>query len=170
MQLIVKRLTEIYPYEKNPRKNDGAVDAVAESIRQCGYIAPIIVDECGVILAGHTRYKALLKLGYTECQVAVAAGLSEEKKRKYRILDNKTNELAEWDFELLVDELDGLDFGDLKLDWGIEDANRELVCGHKEAPFQETISVVVSCENDGQAEELFQRLSEEGYDCHISTL
>ena len=94
MQLIVKRLSEIYPYEKNPRKNDGAVDAVAESIRQCGYIAPIIVDECGVILAGHTRYKALLKLGYTECQVAVAAGLSEEKKRKYRILDNKTGEFA----------------------------------------------------------------------------
>lgn len=116
MQLTVKRLSEIYPYEKNPRKNDGAVDAVAESIRQCGYIAPIIVDECGVILAGHTRYKALLKLGYTECQVAVAAGLSEEKKRKYRILDNKTGEFAGWDFDLLQEEIreldfDGFDFG-----------------------------------------------------------
>lgn len=110
MKLIVKRLSEIYPYEKNPRKNDGAVDAVAESIRQCGYIAPIIVDECGVILAGHTRYKALLKLGYTECQVAVAAGLSEEKKRKYRILDNKTGELAGWDFDLLQEEISELDF------------------------------------------------------------
>ena len=102
--------------KKIPEKNDGAVDAVAESIRQCGYIAPIIVDECGVILAGHTRYKALLKLGYTECQVAVAAGLSEEKKRKYRILDNKTGEFAGWDFDLLQEEIreldfDGFDFG-----------------------------------------------------------
>lgn len=110
MQLMVKRLSEIYPYEKNPRKNDDAVDAVAESIRQCGYITPIIVDENGVILAGHTRYKALQKLGYAECQVAVIAGLPEEKKRKYRILDNKTGEIAGWDFDLLLEEIGDLDF------------------------------------------------------------
>ncbi len=64
MELVVIPLQEIHPYESNPRINDGAVSAVAESIRQCGYIAPIIVDEDGVILAGHTRYKALQKLGY----------------------------------------------------------------------------------------------------------
>ena len=123
MQLVVKNLSEIYPYEKNPRKNDGAVDAVAESIRQCGYIAPIIVDECGVILAGHTRYKALLKLGYTECQVAVAAGLSEEKKRKYRILDNTTGEFAGWDFDLLQEEISELDFDGFDFGFAFPDSD-----------------------------------------------
>lgn len=107
---------QIKPYESNPRLNDGAVDAVAESIRQCGYCAPIVVDENMVILAGHTRHKALGKLGYTDAEVCVVSGLTSDQKRKYRILDNKTNELAQWDFELLEQELaeldfDGFDFG-----------------------------------------------------------
>ena len=111
MQLTRKKLSEITPYERNPRKNDQAVDAVAESIRQCGYVAPIIVDEDGIILAGHTRYKALKKLGMEDAEVVVREGLTEEQKRKYRILDNKTGEFAEWDVAMLVDELDGLAFG-----------------------------------------------------------
>lgn len=127
MQLARKKLSEIKPYERNPRKNDQAVDAVAESIRQCGYVAPIIVDEDGIILAGHTRYKALKKLGMEEAEVVVRAGLTEEQKRKYRLLDNKTNELAEWDFDLLADELDGLDFEGLDLDWGIHQKEPEVV-------------------------------------------
>ena len=111
-------LVEITPYPNNPRRNDSAVEPVAESIKQCGYIAPIIVDEDGIILAGHTRYKALQKLGRTECEVVVKEGLSEEQKRKYRLLDNKTGELAGWDFEKLETELDGLDFGDF--DFGFD--------------------------------------------------
>ena len=110
MEIAKLKLSKIKPYAKNPRKNDGAVDAVAESIRQCGYCAPIVVDEDYVILAGHTRYKALKKLGWAEAEVVVRAGLTDEQKRKYRLLDNKTNEFAGWDFELLESELDGLDF------------------------------------------------------------
>lgn len=110
MKLVIKSLSEIKPYENNPRRNDGAVTAVEESIKQCGYIAPIIVDEDGVILAGHTRYKALKNLGRTEAEVVVKTGLTEDQKRKYRLLDNKTSELAEWDFDLLAGELEGLDF------------------------------------------------------------
>lgn len=131
MTVQSKKLEEVHPYENNPRRNDGAVNAVAESIKQCGYIAPIIVDEDGVILAGHTRYKALKKLGYTEVDCVVKTGLTEEQKRKYRLLDNKTGELAEWDYDLLEMELDGLDFGDLDLDWEISgDGDIEL----EEAP------------------------------------
>lgn len=123
MQLVTKKLSEIYPYERNPRKNATAVDAVVESIQQCGYVAPIIVDEDGVILAGHTRYRALKKLKREEAEVIVKAGLSEEQKRKYRLLDNKTSELADWDFDLLTGELEGLDFGELDLNWlGSENA------------------------------------------------
>ena len=63
MEIVVKKTNEIFPYPNNPRKNNSAVSSVMESIRQCGYIAPIIIDENGVILAGHTRYKAIKKLG-----------------------------------------------------------------------------------------------------------
>lgn len=110
MELKKLKLSQIKPYEKNPRKNDDAVDAVVESIRQCGYCSPILVDENNVILAGHTRYKALQKLGWNEAEVVVRDGLTDEQKRKYRLLDNKTNELASWDFDLLADEIEGLDF------------------------------------------------------------
>ena len=121
MEIVLKKLQEIIPYDRNPRKNEKAVNAVAESIRQCGYVAPIIVDEDGVILAGHTRYKALQKLGRQEVQVVVKEGLTEEQKRKYRILDNKTAELASWDFDLLETELEGLDFEGFDFGLSVDD-------------------------------------------------
>lgn len=110
--MIIRTVTiaEVKPYQNNPRKNTKAVGAVAESIRQCGYCAPIVVDEEMVILAGHTRLRAVESLGWANVEVCVKEGLTDEQKRKYRLLDNKTNELAEWDFELLADELSELDF------------------------------------------------------------
>lgn len=118
MDIIKLKITEIKPYDKNPRKNDGAVDAVAESIKQCGYCAPIVIDEDNVILAGHTRLKALKKLKYKECECVRKVGMTEEQKRKYRLLDNKTNEFADWDIDLLNGELEGLDF--LGFDFGFD--------------------------------------------------
>lgn len=118
MDIIKLKITEIKPYDKNPRKNDGAVDAVAESIKQCGYCAPIVIDEDNVILAGHTRLKALKKLKYKECECVRKVGMTEEQKRKYRLLDNKTNEFADWDINLLNGELEGLDF--LGFDFGFD--------------------------------------------------
>ena len=109
MEYIRKRLSELKPYENNPRKNDAAVNAVAESIRQCSYITPIIVDENHVIIAGHTRYKALVALGESEAECLVCDGLTEEQKKKYRFLDNKTGEKATWDLMKLEVELEGLD-------------------------------------------------------------
>lgn len=131
----VLKLSEIVPYENNARKNDKAVKDVAESIKQCGYIAPIIVDENNVILAGHTRYKALKKLGYKEVAVRKVSGLTDEQKRKYRLLDNKTNELADWDFEKLKDEIDGLDFSEFDIDWGIEE-DTETISVIEDAPIE----------------------------------
>lgn len=110
MEYLKKKLSEIKPYENNPRINDDAVDDVVESIRQCGYIAPIVIDEEGVILAGHTRYKALKKLGYEECDVIIVTDLTEEQKKKYRLYDNKMNEFAEWDQQKLSEELSDVDF------------------------------------------------------------
>lgn len=131
----VLKLSEIVPYENNARKNDKAVKDVAESIKQCGYIAPIIVDENNVILAGHTRYKALKKLGYKEVAVRKVSGLTDEQKRKYRLLDNKTNELADWDFEKLKDEIDGLDFSAFDIDWGIEE-DTEAISVIEDSPIE----------------------------------
>ena len=119
MEYVKRRLADIRPYENNPRINDDAVDDVAESIRQCSYIAPIVIDEDGVILAGHTRYKALRKLGYSECDVIVVSGLTEEQKKKYRLYDNKTAEFSSWDQEKLSEELSDVDF--LGYDFGQPD-------------------------------------------------
>lgn len=129
MEIIKLKIADIVPYDKNPRKNDGAVDAVAESIKQCGYCAPIVIDEDNIILAGHTRLKALKKLKYKECECVRKVGMTEEQKRKYRLLDNKTNELAEWDIDLLKGELDGLDFLDFDFgfDIGIESEPQAIV-------------------------------------------
>ena len=112
---------------------------MVESINQCGYIAPIIIDEDGVILAGHTRYKALQKLGKTEVECIVKEGLTEEQKKKYRLLDNKTNELADWDMQLLAEELADLDFGALDLDWGLdlEEERHEVVDDEYDKPAPE---------------------------------
>lgn len=129
MDIIKLPLKEIVPYKRNPRKNDGAVSAVAESIKQCGYCSPIIIDENNVILCGHTRLKALKKLGYKEVECIRKEGMTEEQKQKYRILDNKTAEFAEWDFDLLKDELKDLDFGgfDFGFDLSEIEETKEIV-------------------------------------------
>ena len=119
-KLIKMKLSDIIPYENNPRKNDKAVGVVAESIEQTGYNNPIVVDEKNVILAGHTRLKSLKKLGVKEIDVLQVTGLDEEQKRKYRLLDNKVGEYASWDYVALMDEMDGLDWNGLDLDWGLD--------------------------------------------------
>ena len=105
MKIELRKLSDIKPYPGNPRQNDAAVDAVAESIRQFGFRQPIVVDTEGVIICGHTRFKAAQKLGLTEVPVHVATDLTPEQIRAYRIADNKTADLATWDYDLLPIEL-----------------------------------------------------------------
>jgi DNA modification methylase len=105
MKIEPRKLSDIHPYANNPRLNDAAVDAVAASIREFGFRQPLVVDTDGVIICGHTRYKAALKLGLEKVPVHVAKDLTPEQIRAYRIADNKTNELSEWDFDLLPIEL-----------------------------------------------------------------
>ena len=119
-RLLTMKLSEVIPYENNPRKNKSAVKAVSESIRQTGYNNPIIVDEKNMILAGHTRRLSLMKQGVQEAQVLQVLGLSETAKKKFRLLDNKVGEYASWDFVALTEELAALDFQGLDLDWGLD--------------------------------------------------
>jgi len=129
------KLDRVKPYEKNPRINDAAVDAVAESIRQFGFRQPIVVDAEGVIVCGHTRWKAALKLGLTEVPVHVAKDLSPEKIKAYRIADNKSSELAAWDLELLpieLADLQGMDFNLELIGFGKNELAKLLDPGVKE--------------------------------------
>ncbi len=109
MRIVYKKIDELIPYENNPRHNDQAVDAVAESIREFGFRNPIIIDKDNVIVAGHTRQKAAKQLGMTEVPCVMAADLTDEQVRAFRIADNKTTEIAEWDYDLLRTELAALD-------------------------------------------------------------
>lgn len=106
---------KIIPYARNPRKNDTAVDAVAASIKEFGFRQPIVVAEDMVVLVGHTRLKAAIRLGMAEVPVHIATGLTETQKKAYRIADNRTSELAEWDSELLALELEDLRMADFDL-------------------------------------------------------
>ena len=100
MKIELKPLSSIQPYPNNPRMNDDAVETVAASIKEFGFRQPIVVDGDGVIICGHTRYKAALHLGLDKVPVHVAKDLSPEQIKAYRIADNKTAELAEWNLEL----------------------------------------------------------------------
>lgn len=114
------KLSEIRPYENNPRFNEGSVDAVAESIKQFGFRNPIIVDKDGVIIAGHTRYKAALKLKLKTVPVIYARDLTPEQVRAYRLADNKVGETSMWDYDLLDIELQAIPSIDMDLfgAWG----------------------------------------------------
>ena len=117
MHVEMRLIISIRPYENNPRLNDAAVDAVAASIKAFGFRQPIVVDEEGVIIVGHTRYKAALKLGLVTVPVHVARGLTPAQIKAYRIADNKTATLSQWDDNLLpleLAELQAMDF-DLNL-------------------------------------------------------
>jgi DNA modification methylase len=108
MLIEMRPMASIRPYENNPRQNDIAVDAVAASIREFGFRQPLVVDEAGVIIVGHTRYKAALKLGLTEVPVHVAVGLSPAQAKAYRLADNQTATMSSWDEDKLPLELMGL--------------------------------------------------------------
>jgi hypothetical protein len=107
MNVIRTPIDQIRPYSNNPRVIARAVDAVVESIRRFGFLNPILVDEHGVIIAGHTRYRAAQMLGMKQVPVLVV-DLPEDKARAYRIIDNRTHELSEWDLELLRREVEDL--------------------------------------------------------------
>ncbi len=125
----LRKIDDVRPYERNPRLNDQAVDAVAASLAAFGFRQPIVVDEAGVIIVGHTRWKAAKKLGLAKVPVHVATDLTPEQVRAYRIADNKTGELADWDLEILPIELNDLRAGGFDMDllaFGAEELGKLL--------------------------------------------
>ena len=126
------KTSEIKAYKNNPRNNDDAVGPVAKSIKQFGFKVPIIIDKNNVIVAGHTRLKAAIKLKLAEVPCIVADDLTEEQIKAFRLADNKVSEFATWDFELLDIELvnisciDMSDFGFLNVDILDDELERQM--------------------------------------------
>ena len=132
-QILTLPIGEIRPYEKNPRKNENAVKYVKESIRQFGFKVPIVIDSNRVIVCGHTRLLAAKSLGLTEVPCIMADDLTDEQIKAFRLADNKVGEFAEWDLDLLGDELNAIadasdiDMGDFGFDLSDDDEETEVV-------------------------------------------
>lgn len=137
MKVIEVPIDQVKPYENNPRINDDAVQETANSIKEFGWQQPIVVDKNNVVIVGHTRLKAAEKLKLKKVPVVIADTLSEQQVKAYRLADNKTGELADWDVELLDIELDDIVDFDMS-DFGFYDMEDE----------QSTFRKVMAQDND----------------------
>ena len=116
MQIQQLNAEDIKPYNKNPRKNDDAVNVVAKSLEEFGFQQPLVLDENNVIVVGHTRFRAAKKIGLATVPCVIAKGLTSEQINAYRIMDNKSAEYASWHDGLLVQEMTSLLEADYDLD------------------------------------------------------
>ena len=152
------KLTDLKPYWRNPRNNKDAVEKVKQSIQDFGYNQPIAVDKDNVIIAGHTRFKALQELGWTDDIEVVEVDLDTKQAKQYRIIDNKTNEFASWndDLRLELRELEDLPY---MQQFFIEDIQLVVddVAGQN---FQETQQGEIN-DAQGEADNKFKNLADE---------
>ena len=117
---------DLIPYERNTKKHDKTqINNVAESIKQYGFVQPIVIDKDNVVVIGHCRLLAAKQLKMKEVPCVCVEDLTEEQVKALRIVDNKSNE-SEWDFDFLADELAELDLGDFDFDFGIEDDEEDF--------------------------------------------
>ena len=150
VEIVYKKIDELKPYEHNPRKNDGAIDAVAASIAEFGFKVPIVIDTDGVIVAGHTRLKAAQKLGVEKVPCIIADDLSEDQIKAFRLADNKVSELAGWDFTALAVEMSkiNLDMSQFGFDSGLDESVFDDLFA--EAPAKEKEPKKVQCPHCGE--------------------
>jgi hypothetical protein len=160
--IVMMPVADLVPYARNPRKNDGAVDAVASSIKEFGFQQPIVVDPEHVIVVGHTRYLAAQKLKLTEVPVIVAEGLSPAQLKAYRIADNRAHEFAAWDSDLLKLEVAELAEAGFDLDLTLLDLDALQDAGPGEpeegdaGPLSFTAQYNIVFDDQGQQDEWFK--------------
>ena len=159
------------PYEKNTRKHQKKdIDNIAKSIEKFGMNDPIGIWKDNIIVEGHGRLFACKQLGMTDVPCVRLDHLTDEQRREYAIAHNATAELSEWDFDILPEELSELDLSAFDFDFGVSLDEDDTEKEREEIALNESVSVVVECSDDEEAEAIFEKLSEEGYKCHISTL
>lgn len=179
MQIEELSLTAIKPYERNPRKNEAAVKSVAESIKQFGFQQPIVVDKDNVIVVGHTRYKAAQYLGLQKVPCVRADMLTAEQVKAYRILDNKLNELATWNFEALGKELKSFDFDftgfDVNFDFEVDfdtffSENQYQPKVIEDTEPVEKFQVIITFDDQDSQTQLYKELKERGLECQTKKI
>lgn len=169
MQIQNFSIDAIKPYENNPRINDDAVKAVAESIKQFGWQQPLVVDKDNVLIVGHTRLKAAQQLGLKEVPVLVADNLTPEQAKAYRLLDNKTGDIALWDIAKLKKEIDELDFDFEPFDIAFFPDDKDLAYIFDENNSQDEgegelkqYQIIIDCDNEEHQQNVLSELKKEG--------
>lgn len=167
-------LSSLVPYERNAKiHGPEQVEKLKASIKEFGFLSPCLIDREYNIIAGHGRVRAARELGMETVPCVFVEGLSEEQRRAYILADNRLTELGEWDMELVdieLAELGEMGFNveltgfSVDIDDPTEDREKN------DAKFTDTLSVVVSCESEDDAEIIYNELTERGYKCRISTL
>lgn len=170
MEIIYKNINELIPYENNPRLNDEAVEYVKNSIKEFGFKVPIVIDKDNVIIAGHTRIKASKELGIKDIPCIIADDLTEEQVKAFRLADNKVAEKSMWDYSKLDEELDSIldiDMSMFNFNINTDDVEIERIdLSNKEF---EKYEIIITCQNEIELEEKYNKLMKEGYECKIST-
>lgn len=170
MEIIYKNIDELIPYENNPRLNDEAVEYVKNSIKEFGFKVPIVIDKDNVIIAGHTRIKASKELGIKDIPCIIADDLTEEQVKAFRLADNKVSEKSMWDYTKLDEELDNiLDIDMSMFDFNINTDDVEIERIDLSNKEFEKYEIIITCQNEIELEEKYNKLMKEGYECKIST-
>lgn len=170
MKIIYKNIDELIPYKNNPRLNDEAVEYVKNSIKEFGFKVPIVIDKNNVIIAGHTRIKASKELGIKDIPCIIADDLTEEQVKAFRLADNKVSEKSVWDYTKLDEELDSiLDIDMSMFDFNINTDDVEIERIDLSNKEFEKYEIIITCQNEIELEEKYNKLMKEGYECKIST-
>ena len=170
---------KLIPYVNNPKEHpENQIDKIASSIKNFGFTVPIIVDGANEVIAGHGRLMAAKKLGLTKVPCIVRDDLTEAQVRAFRIADNKVAE-SSWDYELLAVELETFELEELELT-GFDKEELSKILGNNEREdrehpdlsdeIQETFEVIIECEDELSQQEIFNKLTGEGYKCRVLTL
>ena len=181
MQVIEKELSWLKPYANNPRDNESAVEPVANSIKEFGFKVPIVATSDGEIINGHTRFKASKSLGLEKVPVIIADDLTDEQIKAFRLADNKTGEIADWNESLLIKELEELD--DLDYDMGqfgfeldLDDADEDGDGYDDAGDIPDNIDVVeafalnVIVKDEAEQAELYEELLGRGFEVKVVAL
>ena len=170
MEIIYKNIDELIPYENNPRLNDEAVEYVKNSIKEFGFKVPVVIDKDNVIIAGHTRIKASKELGIKDIPCIIADDLTEEQVKAFRLADNKVSEKSMWDYTKLDEELNNILDIDMSLfDFDINNNDDEIERIDLSSKEFEKYEIIITCQNEIELEEKYNKLMKEGYECKIST-
>ena len=166
-------LTLIKPYERNAKiHGEKQIEKLKQSIREFGFVNPCLIDREYNLIAGHGRVIAAKELGYETVPCVFVEGLTDEQRRAYILADNRLSELGEWNMAFVTEELQELDADGFNIDL----TGFDLTIGEieertdRQIQLKESISVIVECEDEEQAEEVYNRLIEDGLKCRISTL